>query len=63
MLRKAKHPEVTDDIKFQNKCTSITMLITEINCSSRGLELISFQCWSTKFANQSQIFARQISIK
>jgi hypothetical protein len=44
MLREAKHPEITDDIKFQNKCTSISMLIIEINFSSSRLELISFKC-------------------
>jgi len=39
MLREAKLPEVTDDIKFQNKYTSISMLIFEINCSTSRLEL------------------------
>ena len=39
MLREAKLPEVTDDIKFQNKCTTLSMLIIEINCSPSRLEL------------------------
>jgi hypothetical protein len=43
MLREAKRPEVIDDIKFQNKCTSISMLIIEINCCSSRLELIFFK--------------------
>jgi len=39
MLREAKRPEIADDTKFQNECTSISMLISEINCSSSRLEL------------------------
>ena len=44
MLRETKHPDVTDDIKFQSKGTSIGTLIIEINCNSSRLELISFKC-------------------
>jgi len=36
MLREAKLPEVTDDIKFQNKCISIGMPIIEINLFQVG---------------------------